>query len=204
MKTGLKTVGFVLVSLFFPAVILAKIGVGVGTGKIVVDEPMYPGTIYQLPPLTVVNTGDETGEYEVGVAYHEQQIELKPSESWFEFKPQTFVLEPGKVQAVGITLNLPVKTKPGKYFAYLEGRPLQKSVRGETRIGVAAAAKLYFEVKAANAVLGVYYKALSAWKVYAPWPARIVKTIVVVALILVFKKYFKLNIQVKKKKKRNE
>jgi hypothetical protein len=197
MKLGLKTTAIFLVSLFFPVIIFAKIGVGVGTGKIVVDQILNPGTIYQLPPLTVVNTGDESGEYEVGLAYHEQQPELRPGEGWFEFKPQSFVLEPGKTQAVAITLNLPVKTEPGQYFAYLEGRPLQKSVSGQTRVGIAAAAKLYFEVKPANAVLGVYYKLLSGWKVYAPWPARILTLIGTIVLIKIFKKFFKLKIQLK-------
>ncbi len=199
MKLGLKTLAIVLVSLFFPAIILAKIGVGVGTGKIVVDQILYPGTIYQLPDLTVVNTGDETSDYEVGVEYHEQQPEKMPARDWFIFSPQQFQLEPGKVQVVNMKLNLPVKTEPGKYFAYLEGRPLTKAESGVTRIGIAAAAKLYFEVKAANAVLGAYYKLTSFWKVYAPWPARITTALLIVAAIFIFKRYFNFNLKVSKK-----
>jgi hypothetical protein len=204
IRVSWKLIAVLVAFLLVPGLVMAEIGVGVGTGKIVIDEPLYPGTIYELPILTIVNTGDEKSEYEVGVAYHDKQPELRPSEDWFSFSPSEFFLEPGGVQSVEMKLNLPVKTEPGDYFAYLEGRPLAKAESGITRIGIAAATKIYFKVKPANAVLGVYHKFLSGWKVYAPWPARIMKITLVVALIFVFKKYFKLNIQVKKKRRRNE
>ncbi len=57
----------------------ANLGVGVGTGKIVVDEQLKPGMIYQLPSFSVINTGDIASDYSVGVAYHEGQEELQPA-----------------------------------------------------------------------------------------------------------------------------
>ena len=136
MKIKLALFASFLFIFLTPLVAFARIGVGVGTGKIVVDQKLKPGIIYQLPPLTVVNTGDETSEYGVGISYFQNQKQLMPDESWFIFSPETFHLDPGKVQVVDIKLNLPVNAKPGDYFAYLEGHPAKKVKSGATSIGV--------------------------------------------------------------------
>jgi len=181
---------------------LAIIGVGVGTGKIQIDEELKPGSIYRLPSLTVLNTGDESSDYEVSVEYHENQKELRPEEAWFIFSPKEFYLEPGEAKTVDIKLNLPLKMEPGNYFGYLEAHPLKKSQQGQTSIGVAAAAKLYFTVIPANLVLGIYYKAASFWKVYSPWPQRTLTLLVIVVIVILFKKFFNINIDLKKNKKK--
>lgn len=200
--TGMKILLAWLIALLLlvPTVAFATIGVGVGTGKIQVDEKLKPGTIYELPSLSVINTGDQAAEYEVVISYHETQPELKPPEGWFIFTPQKFHLEPGKVQLVEIKLNLPLRMEPGNYFAYLEGHPNIKSESGNTSIGVAAAAKLYFTVQPGNFFEGIFYKLISFWKVYSPWPQRIAIGIGVVLLITLLKKFFNIEINVKKTK----
>lgn len=192
-------ISFAIAGLFAFAVspVLAKIGVGVATGKIVIDETLHPGTIYKLPPLTVVNTGDEAGDYGVEVAYLEKQAELRPAQAWFTFKPSTFHLEPGKSQAVEITLNLPLKVQPGKYFAYIEGHPAKVSDNGQTSVGIAAAAKLYFTVAPANLLVGLYYRLITFWKLHHPLDTIIAGTIALIALIMTFKSQF--NFQITKK-----
>lgn len=145
---------------------LAKIGVGVATGKIVIDQILKPGTIYELPPLSVINTGDEESAYTVDVSYQEKQPELMPQAKWFSFQPTDFSLQPGDSQVVAITLSVPVQVQPGKYFAYLEGLPLKKSENGATSIGIAAAAKLYFEVAPANIFVGLYYRLLTYYTLH--------------------------------------
>ena len=53
-----------LVLAFFSCTLaFASIGVGVGTGKIELDEILRPGLDYSLPPITVINTGDEASEF---------------------------------------------------------------------------------------------------------------------------------------------
>jgi hypothetical protein len=192
---------------FLPVLVLARIGVGVGTGKIVVDQPLKPGLIYTLPSLMVLNTGDEPGEYGVSIEYHEGQetnpeMGLKPAKEWLSFEPSQFHLEPGQAQQVKIKLSLPVKgVKPGQYFAYLEGHPVKKDVAGQTTIGVAAAAKLYFRVAPANFFVGVYYRIASLFALYSPW-SYVVLTIVVVAILIgLFRQFFSLNIGISLKKK---
>ena len=163
----MKRLVFIVTVFFFIAFardVVASIGVGVGTGKIQVDEKLKPGTIYQLPALGVLNTGDEESDYEVIISYHEKQPELKPQNEWFDFSPQKFHLEPGKIQNVSIKLNLPIKAEPGQYFAYLEAHPVKSSPAQTTTIGIAAATKLYFEITPGNIFSGIYYKILGLLK----------------------------------------
>ena len=65
--------------------VIAWIGVGVGTGKIQVTEKLKPGQIYILPSISVLNTGDEKGNYKVSIAYHEKQ----PEYIYYDWKPYT-------------------------------------------------------------------------------------------------------------------
>lgn len=177
----------------------ARIGVGVGTGKIVVTEALRPGQIYRLPSLTVLNTGDETALYRVSTAYHESQPELKPPAEWFSYNPNDFELKPTETKEVEVLVNIPLEAVPGKYFVYLEASPLKKSESGITSVSIAAAAKLYFEVEPANFVQGVYYRALSIWRINEPWSSRIAIGLGVVVTLILFKKYFNIEVNLKKK-----
>lgn len=163
-----------------PSLALASIGVGVGTGKIEVKEEIKPGGIYELPAITVLNTGTEPATYNFHVAYNETQPEKKPKESWFKFSSTEFSLQPGESKLINTTLEMPVTTEPGNYFAYLEARPKETASQGSATIGVAAATKLSFKVVPANAALGIFYRLLYWYKRLAPW-----STIFVVTLILI-------------------
>lgn len=191
-KFGL-IIGVCLVMLL-PIIVFGRIGVGVGTGKIQIDEPLKAGGIYDLPVLPVLNTGDEPGEYGVSIEYQEYVPQMRPAREWFHFEPQSFHLEPGQVQNVKVVLTLPAKTQPGEYFAYLEGHPVKKSVAGQTSIGVAAAAKLYFTVSPANIFQGIYYRFISLYSRYYPYDTIILAVLLAVVLILIFRKHFKFQI----------
>jgi len=196
-----KTVILILsFTLLLPIFVFARIGVGVGTGKIQIDQPLKPGSINTLPPLTVFNTGDEPSEYGVSIEYQTSQPELKPQKEWFSFEPSNFHLEPGKAQIVQIKLTLPIKgAKPGNYFAYLEGHPVKKATSGQTSIGAAAAAKLYFTIAPANFLQGSYYRMMASIALYAPQSYVILAVIVAACLIVLFRRYFSFNIGIKTK-----
>lgn len=196
-------ISFFIVFSFLPNAAFAKIGVGVNTGKIQVDEKLKSGMIYKLPPITVINTGDEPAEYETSVAYHQDQPELRPQQDWFIFSPQKFHLEPGKAQLVEIKINLPLRIEPGDYFAYLEGHPVATVQKGTTTLGVAAAAKLYFTVVPANIFYGIYYKIITFFKAYAPWPQRVLIAILIIGLLILFKKFFNIQLSLKKPASKN-
>lgn len=199
MKKLLVYLGFFLVAFpLFLNNVFAKIGVGVNTGKIEVEEKLKAGMFYKLPPITIINTGDEAAEYEAAVSYHQEQPELRPEQDWFIFSPQKFNLEPGKGQLVEIKINLPLRVEPGDYFAYLEGHPIVTTQKGTANIGVAAAAKLYFKVVPANIFYGIFYKISTFFKVYAPWPQRVLFLAVVLLILLFFKKFFNIKISFKK------
>jgi len=63
----------IIAVLIFPFAVFGSIGVGVGTGKIQVDKPLKPGSVYIVPPLTVMNTGSESSEYTVSIDYSGNQ-----------------------------------------------------------------------------------------------------------------------------------
>jgi len=196
MKKLIVPLAVIITALILPFAAFGSIGVGVGTGKIQVDEPLKPGLVYTLPSLTVVNTGDEPGEYTVFVEYSGKQPEMKPNKEWFNFEPLEFHLEPGQSRVVQIKLTLPVKTNPGDYFAYLEVHPIVKAGPGTT-IGVAAAAKLYFTVAPANIWQGIYYRVVSFWTMYSPWTWVVLALIIGAVFITLFRKFFKLHIGIK-------
>lgn len=190
------------ITLLLPTFAFARIGVGVGTGKIVVDQVLRPGLIYTLPSLTILNTGDEPSQYEVSTTYREGQVELKPEKDWFSFEPSSFYLEPGKVQTVQVKLTLPVKgARPGDYFIFLEGHPVKTSTLGGTSIGIAAAAKLYFAVAPSNIFAGIYYRVTSLFTEYSPWSYILLGVIVLVISSVILRRYFSFNIGLSVKKK---
>lgn len=190
-----------LLFLLTPKNVLATIGVGIGTGKIQIDEKLKPGIIYELPPLTVINTGDEESDYEINVSYHENQEQEKPLQNWFIFSPAKFNLEPKQVQLVKNKLNLPLKLRPGQYFAYLEARPLKRDTTANSVIGIAAATKLYFEVVPANLISSIYYKVEAFWKIYQPWTSRVALILGLIVLILILRRFIKIEINFKKPNK---
>lgn len=194
----------ILAVLLLPVSALATLGVGVGSGKIVLDQPLRPGGTYSLPSLTVINTGDEASDYEVGISFHEGQKELKPSADWFKIPPTSFRLAPGEAKVVDISISLPVKCASGDYFAYLEGRPLTKAENGTSKVGIAAASKLYFSIIPATLWQGYYYKLLDFWHRNLPWTNIILIAVVLLIIILVLRKYFTFNIGVGRKKKNKE
>ena len=144
----------------------AQVGVGIMPGIIRVDEPLLPGGHYNLPSIQVVNTGQEASEYEVELARMAEQKELQPPPEFISFSPKSFYLEPGANQVVSLSLNIPVKAKPGDYLAYIEAHPVSPG-NGMT-IGVAAATKLFFTIKPANIVVGVFAAISSFFSVRAP------------------------------------
>ena len=186
--------------MLFPVLVAAKIGVGVGTGKIVVDQPIKAGLIYTLPSLTILNTGDEPSDYGVDIQYHENQTQLKPPKEWFGFEPANFRLEPSQAQVVKIKLTMPLKgVKPGDYFAYLQGYPLTKVDTSGTSVGVAAAAKLYFSVTPANFFVGLYYRVASLFSLYSPWSYVVLAVILAALFIVLLRRFFSFNISFRKK-----
>ncbi len=182
-----------------PSAAVAKLGVGVGLGKINIDEELSPGGIYKLPAVPVLNTGDEAADYEVEVTFLSEQEQEQPDAKWFSFTPQSFHLEPGKSQTVEVSMTLPVGTRPGDYFAFLEAHPVKKG-EGVT-IGIAAATKLNFTVKPAGILGAIIERIRTFLENNSPASYYVLGAAGVVVLTLIGRRYIDLRIGVKRKKK---
>lgn len=182
---------------FFAFSVSAKVGVGMGAGEVRLTEPIKPGGIYSLPSLRVFNTGDEITTYGFGVAYHQENPQLRPRKEWFTFNPEIFTLEAGKSQEVSITMTVPVKAKPGDYFAFLESGPVASNKPG-TSVGVAVATKLFFTVIPANIFQAVIYRVSSFFNTNSPWSYVGLGVVLFIIAVFLFRKFFSFNIGVRK------
>lgn len=192
--------GFLLAIFLLPNLASARVGVGVATGKIIVEEELNPGEIYILPNFAVMNTGSEVTTYAATIEYKQDIQEMSPPKEWFSMNPDTFVLDPENIQNVEVRLNLPVKAKPGNYFAFVEAHPVKSEETPGASINVAAASKLYFTVKPSNIFQGMYYKTISFFVVNAPWSYIVLAVLVLAALVVFFKQKFSFNIKIATKK----
>lgn len=181
----------------FSSSVSAKVGVGMGAGEVRLTEGVKPGGIYALPSLRVFNTGDEITTYGFGVAYHQENPQLRPRKEWFTFNPETFTLEAGKSQEVSITMTVPVKAEPGDYFAFLESGPVASNKPG-TSVGVAVATKLFFTVVPANIFQAVIYRVSSFFNTNSPWSWIGLGVVLFIIAVLLFRKFFSFNIGVRK------
>ena len=184
----------VLISLV-PIVASARIGVGLGIGKIKISQPLRPGKIYKISSLPIFNTGDEISNYELVIRYHQGQearsdMGLRPAKEWFIFQSKSFSLEPGEVKKIIVKLDLPSKTKPGNYFAYLEAYPLIENKNSNNSIKIAAAAKLYFTVIPANIFQKVYYQINSFLTLYKHFVWIITIIAIIIIVLIIFRRYF--------------
>lgn len=194
MRKILAVALLVLACLAFPASALASVGVGVGTGRISIKEDIKAGSIYNLPPITVFNTGTENATYTMAVTLNEKQPELKPDPKWFTFSPQQFTLTPNQSQTVVPTFHPPLVTPPGAYFAYLEAHPDQTVQQGATAVGVAAATKLSFTVKASNIFLSILYRLVALYKQFRPWSQVVVIAAGAGLVLFVLNKFLNLRV----------
>ena len=199
-KIDFKRALFLIIPLLLPSIALATVGVGVGSGKINVTQKLFPGGVYELPPITVLNTGDEPSQYGMSIEYQEAQNQIKPTAEWFTFTPSSFRLEPKQAQVVKITLTLPVKAHPGDYFSYIEAHPVIADVVGHSRVNIAAASKLYFTVDPANLLQAALYRAMSFLNDYKPWSYITSGIMAFILLIFIIRRFFSFNIGVSLKK----
>jgi len=142
-----------------PATAAADRGVRVDAGRIAIDDELMPGQTYRLPTIGVSNPGDETTSYTMAVT--ELSGTTTPDADWFEFEPASFELEPGRTQAVRVTLRIPVSAEASEYTALLAAEIVAGDAASTDGagigVGAAAAARLTFNVQPASdleAVLG--------------------------------------------------
>ncbi len=176
----------------------AQAGVGIMPGKIRVDEALMPGGLYQLPSIQVVNTGQEGSQYELELARMTEQDELQPPEEFISFSPRSFYLEPGANQVISLSLDIPIKAKPGDYLAYIEAHPVSQSPGGMS-VGIAVATKLYFTVKPANIAAGVANAVANFFSRTAPYSYTVLGIIVLGVVVFFLRRRIKFEVRMARK-----
>jgi len=176
----------------------AQVGVGIAPGTIRVDEALMPGGHYQLPSLQVVNTGQEGSQYELELARMAKQDELRPPEEFMSFSPRSFYLEPGANQVISLSLEIPIKAKPGDYLAYIEAHPVSQGSGGMS-VGIAAATKLYFTVKPANIWAGIANAIANFFSRTAPYSYAVLGIIVLGMVIFFLRRRIKFEVRMARK-----
>lgn len=176
-----------------PATAAADLGVGISHSEITVEEELAQGGRYQLPAVTVTNTGTEAARYEVVITFIQDQPQIRPEADWLRFQPQAFDLTPGQSQTVSIALSVDGGAEPGDYFALIEAHPIQADT-GVT-IGVAAAAKLSFEVKPSNLFELWRLRIAHFFEDNSPYSIVLPPTIAGLALVYFLSRRFRLRIE---------
>lgn len=203
MKKTFSLLAVVLVGVLFlclPATdIEAQSGVGIMPGTIQVDEPLLPGSRYDLPSVQVINTGGEASDYVAELAFMAEQEELQPPSDFIILSPSSFHLEPGANQLVSLGLDIPVRAKPGDYLAYIEAHPVVTDAGGGAQIGVAAAAKLYFTVKPANLFVGVMNSIANFFTRTAPGSYIVLGIIVLGLAVFLVRRRIRVDITIARK-----
>ena len=177
---------------------LASVGVGVDLGKIELTDSLIPGSVYHLPTIGVINTGNEVADYQVEVSYMDDQAEIKPASAWFSFEPGKFTLESGTSRRVSTTLRIPMDAKVGNYFALIKAYPAAKQ-NGAAAIGVAAATKLSFSIKETNFAVAIGHRVADFFRDSSPFAYIGLAAVAVIILILVFRRFFRFSIKLTKK-----
>jgi hypothetical protein len=173
----------------------ADTGVGVDLAEINIDEILTAGNVYNLPAVGVVNMGDRTADYEVGITYMSEQEEMAPSAGWFQFDPQRFSLEAGTSKKVSISLHIPQDASVGQYFALIEAHPVVDG-SGQTTIGIAAATKLRFSVSRDIPVLSAIRNFL---RDHAPYSYIGLGVIVAIVVVLLLRRFFRFRFGVERR-----
>ena len=195
MKKLITLLIFLLSSLFVLSPVYGSVGVGVGTGKIVLDELLKPGLGYELPPITVYNTGDEGSDYYLSIEFSTKEGKLESKQDWYIFTPREFYLNPRESQIVQVELKLPIRdVKPGEYFAYLTAQPVSDISEGSASVGVAAATKLYFSVISANIFQAIYFVVLDFIAKYRPWSIIVPLFVFLLVVWKILSKKFKIQV----------
>jgi len=188
-----------LLILCLPAPTQAQLGVGIMPGTIRVDEPLLPGGRYNLPSVQVLNTGNVSSDYGVELASMAEQEELQPPADFIVLSPTSFHLEPGANQVVSLSLDIPLKAKPGDYLAHIEAHPTATTPGGGMQIGVAAATKLCFTVKPANLLVAITNSIANFLTRNAPVSYTVLGVIVLGLLIFFLRRRIRIDIRIARK-----
>ena len=147
--------------------VTASTGAALDVGAISLDKILRPGESYELPVIGVRNPGSEPATYRMGLGGIGGDDYADPGADWVEFSPRQFDLTPGERQVVNIRLVIPDAAAEDRYEGLLRAEVADNGTG--VAIGVAAAARLSFEVGASNGESPLPRAIGSVIETFMPW-----------------------------------
>ncbi|HEY6278835.1 MAG TPA: hypothetical protein VIX86_21185 [Streptosporangiaceae bacterium] len=126
----------------------ASVGVGIQAAPVRLAGVAHAGQSYQLPAVSVINTGSQPESITVRV----QRILTGPGRAvppaWVQIPGQGVRLAPHAEASIPLSLSVPGGAKPGGYVTELVAYGSASVQAGGASLGAAAATKLEFRVVA--------------------------------------------------------
>jgi hypothetical protein len=169
----------VLAAMCAPA--FATLGVGTTTPRIVIDQDVYPGGVYRLPPIPAINTGTELEVIKVFVDRASKQTELYADPRWFAISPTAATVGPGTAAPFDSVLTLPLVVAPGTYQALVVAQPFDPTANG-SRPNIEVGTKVVFRVVPSNWFMAVLWRIYGLFMLWSPW-SLIVLAVLVATLL---------------------
>ena len=145
-------------------------GVALDTGRITVETPLNAGKSYQFARVNVLNPGTTRTKYSLA-ATPIQTAAHTPAPSWFSFSPKQVTVQPGRQQAVSLSVRVPKNAAPGRYEILVGAQIVPSS--GGMAIAAGAAARVTFTVTAQSAAADAIVSIVPGW-----WPLPTVAVLV--------------------------
>lgn len=178
----------------------ADVGAAVLVGKIAVAEPLHAGGVYNLPPTTVMNSGDKTGDFVMRVRLlTETETTKAPDPRWFAFDPASSTLIPKQARQVEIRLTLPLDAEPGLYEVLVSNEVVVDPAKSGAKIAPAAATKVTFRVVPGSWLSGLYYRVLTLAKEWMPWSWVLPLAVVLLVALYILSRRYRVHIGVERR-----
>jgi hypothetical protein len=159
----------------------ASVGVGVQAAPVRLAGTAQAGQSYQLPALSVLNTGSQTEAITVRV----ERILPGPGRAvppaWVHVADQGVRVAPHAEASIGLGLSVPGGAKPGAYLTELVAYGSAAVRAGSANLGAAAATKLEFRVSADPGGLFWFLPGWAGWALLWLFLAALLAAAVTVA-----------------------
>jgi len=166
----MKKIILTFLLLIVPVISYARVDIDVDKNKIVFKEELKPGSIVELTPLIISNTGDRDAIYKLSVENDLRKVEKPVGEDWLKFSNNNFLLERDKEKKVEIKLFLPINIEEGHYFTVIQTQPVEPTESGKIEYEqYAKDTRLYFTVKDSSRFTSFFNRIASLFVSYSPW-----------------------------------
>ena len=124
----------------------ASIGVGIQASPVSLGKAAHPGGTYQLPAVSVINTGTQNESVTIKIQRISPGRGLTVPASWIHVGEGPVQLGHNQSAQIPLQLTIPANAKPGRYFSDVVAHGSSTLSAGQANLGVAAATGLDFTI----------------------------------------------------------